>query len=123
MAGYMRHYLGLSFLGFERRLGDYLTCLSCATEVLDFVYSSETSLTKEANSNVLRVTLLVYNDFRGRRRSNLCVLSRQGGRTGPLSLVGHRFLFLRWGRRLLVMMGPAAIVDVGERVSLLLGWG
>lgn len=53
MAGYMRHYLGLSFLGFERRLGDYLTCLSCATEVLDFVYSSETSLTKEANSNVL----------------------------------------------------------------------
>ena len=94
-------------------------------KVLYFVYSSETSLAEEAYSNVLRVALLVYNNLWRGRRGNLCVLSRQGRRTGPLCLVSHRFLFLwwRWGRWLLVMIGPTAIVDIGERVSFLLDWG
>lgn len=121
----MRRHLGFSLLGFERRFGDNLTCLSRATEVLDFINPSEASLAEEANSSVLRVALLVYNYFRGRRRSDFCVLSWQGRGTGPLCLVSYRFLFLwwGWGRWLLVKIGPTAIVDVGEGVTFLLNRG
>lgn len=116
----MCRYLGFSLLGFERGFGDHLTCLSCATKVLDFVYSSETTLAEEANSNILRVALLVNNNLGWGWRSNFCVLSRQWWGVGPLLFIRHWFLFSWWRWWLLVMVDPTGIVDVGERVSFLL---